>query len=152
MAKTTKGNSIIIMDDEPYNLEWLFDFLEAKGFEVMTTSNVTEAIDLISTDIYRAVILDLNVPVPPEAMASVSKLGGAYLKYPGLYVAREARNKGYRDRQVIIYSVHRDAEVSEEAAKLGCNYILKGRPIELKHEILSVVEYDPTDNLAQNPK
>jgi hypothetical protein len=59
--------------------------------------------------------------------------------------AREARNRGYRDRQVVIYSVHRDAAVAEEAARLGCTYILKGRPKEIINELKEVVSYDPTD-------
>lgn len=44
----------------------------------------------------------------------------------------------------MIYSVHKDASVAEEASKLGCTYILKGRPKEIKAEIEAVVSYDPT--------
>jgi hypothetical protein len=44
----------------------------------------------------------------------------------------------------VIYSVHKDAAVADEAAKLGCTYILKGRPKEIKAEIEEIVSYDPT--------
>jgi len=79
----------------------------------------------------------------PETKLIQEKL--VYKKYPGLYVAWQARNKGYRDRQIIIYTVHRDEEVAKEAELIGCTYILKGRPTELKEELLRVLAFDPTE-------
>ena len=76
-------------------------------------------------------IIDLNIPVLDPLIGRVASKGNIYLRYPGLYVAYAARNRGYRDRQVIIYSVHKDAAVAEEAAKLMCTYILKGRPKDI---------------------
>jgi hypothetical protein len=45
---------------------------------------------------------------------------------------------------VIIYCVHRDPAVTDEAKRLGCTYIIKGRPKEIKRELDDVVSYDPT--------
>ena len=67
-----------------------------------------------------------------------------YQKYPGLQVAWHARNAGYRGRQVIIYTVHREPEVEHEARIMDCTYILKGRPKDLKEEIMAVISFDPT--------
>lgn len=144
MAKTSDETTIVVLDDELFNIEWLLDYLTSLGYETLPSSTADEAIDVISQEIYRALILDLNVPMPPQLAETAGRLGAVYRKYPGLFVAYSARNIGYRNRQVIIYSVHRDAEVAEEANKLGCTYILKGRPAELKKEIDEVLHFDPT--------
>lgn len=145
MAKTTVDDTVIVLDDEIYNMVWIIDYLNSKGLEVMPALNANDAIDFIDEEVYRAAIIDLNVPILPPLDEAAKQLGAAYARYPGLYVALRARNRGYRDRQVIIYSVHRDAEVSEEARKLGCTYILKGRPQEIKIELDMVLSFDPTN-------
>lgn len=145
MANPTRSDAILLMDDELFNIQWLVDFLEAKGFDVRSTSNADEALHAISTEICRAAILDLNVPMASNPPTGPRTANSVYLRYPGLYVAWYARNQGYRDRQVIIYTVHRDDEVAREAEMMRCTYIVKGRPRELKEEIMSVVAYDPTE-------
>lgn len=144
MAKTTISDTILILDDELYNITWMMDYLYSKSLEVAPAGTANDAFDLVNQEIYRAAIIDLNVPILPPLDSAAAALGSAYIKYPGLFVARAARNKGYRGRQVIIYSVHRDPEVAEEARKLGCTYILKGRPKEIKVELDAVISYDPT--------
>jgi CheY-like chemotaxis protein len=144
MAKTTSPNTIVVVDDEIHNITWLLDYLEANGFKTITASNVNEALEVISKEIYRALIIDLNIPVLDPLHQAVTERGGSYAKFPGLYVADRARNQGYRDRQVVIYSVHKDAGVAEEVLKLGCTYILKGRPAMIRDEIQYIVSFDPT--------
>lgn len=145
MAKTTVPDTIVILDDELFNITWMMDYLYSKGFQVIPAGTANEAMDIIDREIYRAAVIDLNVPILPPIDAAAENLGSVYITYPGLFVARAARNRGYRDRQVIIYSVHRDQAVAEEATKLGCTYILKGRPKEIKAELDAVVSFDPTD-------
>src|SRR4051794_35210555 len=101
--------------------------------------------DVIEREIYRVLIIDLNIPVLPPFQKAVADRGGAYARFPGLFIAERARNRGYRDRQVVLYSVHRDEEVLEEAKKLGATYILKGRPKMIKDELDLIVTYDPTN-------
>lgn len=144
MAKTTKPNTVILIDDEIHNMSWMIDYLQSCRLEVITASNANDAVQVLNTEIYRAVIVDLNIPVLEPLVGSVVGRGGVYGRYPGLYVASYARNKGYRGRQVLIYSVHRDPAVSEEASRLGCTYIIKGRPKEIKRELDEVVSFDPT--------
>ncbi|MBY3345379.1 response regulator [Rhizobium laguerreae] len=144
MAKTTDSKTIVLIDDEIHNMSWMVDYLHSRGFEAITASNANDAVQILDKEIYRAVIVDLNIPIlDPLVSAAVAK-GDVYGRFPGLYVAYYARNKGYRDRQVVIYSVHRDPAVSEEASRLGCTYIIKGRPKEIKQELDAVVTYDPT--------
>lgn len=144
MAITTSPDTIVVMDDELYQLQWLVEYIDSLGFKFIFASNANEAIELVRQEIFRALILDLNVPLLDPLADAASAYGDVYRKYPGLFVARTARNLGYRDRQVVIYSVHRDQAVADEAQKIGCTYILKGRPVEMKHELSSVLAYDPT--------
>lgn len=138
------SKSILLMDDELFNIQWLIDYLEGQGYEVLPTSSADEAIEVVNSEIYRAAIFDLNVPMSAQSLGGPRCHKPVYQKYPGLYVAWCARNAGYRARQVIIYSVHRDQEVAVEAEIIGCTYIVKGRPLELKDEIQRVLSYDPT--------
>lgn len=144
MALTTVADTIIVIDDELQNVLWMVDWFDAKGLYVQVAPNVNEALERVNEEIYRALIVDLNIPVLEPLDAAVAALGPVYVKYPGLFVANKARNRGYRDRQVIIYSVHKDPEVSAEAQRLGCTYIIKGRPREIKEELENVLSYDPT--------
>ena len=146
MAVTTKRNEVVIVDDEMHNMTWLVDFLENRGFGVHKHENLNDALDFIDKEIYRFLIFDLNIPVYTPLKDSLAEKGAIYLKYPGLYGAFFARNIGYRDRQVILYSVHKDSEVARIARNMMCTYIMKGRPTEIKLEVESVISYDPTDN------
>jgi CheY-like chemotaxis protein len=144
MATTTDPDTLIIVDDELHNMTWMIDYLNAKKLIVITASNVNDAVHILSEGIFRALIIDLNIPVLEPLNQAVSEKGNVYSTYPGLYVASVARNIGHRIKQVIIYSVHKDAAVAEEARKLGCTYIIKGRPKEIKAELDDVLSFDPT--------
>ncbi len=144
MAKTTDSKTVVLIDDEMHNMNWMVDYLSSRGFNTINVSNANEAVQVLDQEIYRAIIVDLNIPILDPLINIALEKGDVYGRYPGLYVAFYARNKGYRDRQVIIYSVHRDPAVSAEATRLGCTYIIKGRPKEIKHELDAVVKYDPT--------
>ena len=144
MAKTTDPKTVVIIDDEIHNMWWMVDYLKNKGFIVKTADNLNNGLDIINIGIFRALIIDLSIPILPPLDHVVREKGILYTQYPGLYLAVSARNRGYRDRQVVIYSVHKDAGVAEEAKHLGCTYILKGRPQEIKKEIDLVVRFDPT--------
>lgn len=136
-----EGNrkSILLLDDQMVNMMWMLDYLYSLEFSVDTANNANDAYELASNEKYDAAIIDLNVPLTPPLDAIARELDPVYLKYPGLLVARQARNKGHKGRQIIIYTVHREAEIKEIAEKLGCTYIIKGRPIEIKDELERVL-------------
>jgi CheY-like chemotaxis protein len=144
MATTTDPKTILLLDDELFNIYWLIDYINSQGYDVYPTASADEAIQAISSEIYRAAIIDLNVPMASAPSSGPRNKNPVYQRYPGLYVAWFASNRGYRDRQVIIYSVHRDEEVAREAKIIGCTYIVKGRPRELKDELIHVLSHDPT--------
>ena len=137
-----KEDTILIADDEPYNLEFVVDFLEILKYKTFVAENVDKAVLRLQECRFRAIIADLSIPL----LSQQSLLTGRDLlfqKYPGLVVADYARNHGHTGRQVVVYSVHDDLQVRELAVKLGFTYLLKGRPRIFKEEIKEVLSYDP---------
>jgi CheY-like chemotaxis protein len=137
-----KEDTILIADDEPYNLEFVVDFLEILKYKSVVAENVDKAVLRLQECRFRAIIADLSIPL----LSQQSLLTGRDLlfqKYPGLVVADYARNHGHTGRQVVVYSVHDDLQVRELAVKLGFTYLLKGRPRIFKEEIKEVLSYDP---------
>ena len=144
MARTTVADTVLVLDDEIYNLRWMIEFIQARGLKTKEFSNVNQIVGIIQKEVYRCMVVDLNVPVLPPLDKDVEERGDVFRRYPGLYVAALARNTGYRGRQVVIYSVHKDDAVEIEATRLGCTYIRKGRAREMKSELQDVLSYDPT--------
>jgi len=143
MAQPYDKETILVIDDEPYNMFWVQDYLQSLGYSVKQCTNLNDGVEALADRLFRAAIIDLNVPALEPMEAELKKKSGAYARYPGLYAAAFARNKGYSDRQVIIYSVHQDSEVQKQAQILGCTYIIKGRPKAFKEELDAVLAYDP---------
>lgn len=143
--KVTKvKETILLMDDEPQYLDWLIEYLESKGYGIETASTLGEALECLEPKKYRAIIADLSVPIPPEMNALVVAEGETYRDFPGLFIAHHARNQGYRNRQVVVYSVHDSSAVLEATQRIDVCYITKGRPKMLKEELDNILSYDPT--------
>ncbi len=140
MKESSENQAILLLDDELSGMTWMLDFLYSKNFSVDTASNANDAFELARNNKYSAAIIDLNVPLIPPLDSIATDLDPVYLKFPGLLVAREARSKGHKSQQIIIYTVHREAEIREISDKLGCTYIIKGRPIEIKDELIRVLK------------
>ena len=136
--------TILIADDEPHYLEWLDDFLSSKGYRVEFYETVNRAYNALSQRLYRAVVVDLNIPATGSMRDVIGSKGPTYSQYPGLFLAEYARNRGHRTRQVIVYSVHEVEAVAAECRKLYCDYIPKGRPSIFRQQIMDVLLYDPT--------
>lgn len=136
---------VLILDDEPHLLDWLAEYLQAKGYKTTFAVNIAEAIAALTSGTkFRMMILDLNVPAPGEYSELLRSRGPTHENYCGLYVAEEARSMGYRGRQVIVYSVHDVEAVRLITNKLNATYITKGRPRAFKTEIDQVLSYDPS--------
>ena len=116
----------------------------SQGYDVEFQITVNDAYQALNDKTYRAVIVDLNIPVTGDLKNVVKAKGSIFGDFPGLYLADFARNKGYRTRQVIVYSVHVVAAVEEVCKRLYCTYLSKGRPIAFKDEILQVLSFDPS--------
>jgi len=138
------NDTILVLDDEPHFLTWLSDYLECKGYKIKFVTTIDDAFKEINQYRYRAFVVDLNVPAGEQFSSAIKKLGNVYENYRGLFIAREARTLGYRDRQVVVYSVHRHDSIQDVCNKIGATYITKGRPHLFKEEIDAVLAYDPT--------
>ena len=137
-----KEDTILLADDEPYDLQWVLDFLETMNYKTVVAENVDEALRRLQEHRFRAIIADLSVPLLPPHSLLIGR-DPLFQKYPGLLVADYARNHNHTGRQVVVYSVHDDQQVRELALRLGVTYLLKGRPRLLKEEFKSVLSFDP---------
>lgn len=138
------NSEILIVDDEPHGISWLCEYLHEKNYSCVVAKNIQDAVNHLATKRFRAIVVDLNVPISSEYNAALSEKGELYKKYPGLYFAEHSRNQGYRDRQVIVYSVHDLDEVRLVTNRIRIDYATKGRPRGFKSLIDEVLSYDPT--------
>ncbi|HRF09933.1 MAG TPA: response regulator [Xanthobacteraceae bacterium] len=128
-------DTVLVIDDEPLNTEWLFDYLGSEGFKVESVKNLQQALSEISKKRFRFVIIDLNIPFEASLRNKLQELGPHFLKYPGLMAARAARTSGHNTFQVVVFSVHDSEEVRKYVELIRATYIIKGRPRELKTHI-----------------
>lgn len=59
----TKKLEILVVDDEPTNLEVATVILQSAGHEVTTASNGAEAVELCQLQRFDAVLMDVSMPV-----------------------------------------------------------------------------------------
>lgn len=135
---------ILIVDDEPHYLVWLEEYLVRLGYDVVFKETANDAAQVAAEKPFRAIIFDLNIPIADPLKELALAKGGLYVTFPGLYLASVARTAGFRDRQIIVYSVHSLEEIDAECRKLSCTYISKGRPALFKAELEEVLSYDPS--------
>ena len=140
-----KADTVLVADDESYNLQFLLDFLESLKYKAEVADNVDAALLRLQQARYRLVLADLSIPLLPPQSLLIDR-DPLYRKYPGLLVADYARNHNHTGRQVVVYSVHDDTQVRDFASQFGVAYILKGRPRILKDEIRDILAYDPLAN------
>ena len=140
------SKEILILDDEPHSIAWLPEYLDSKGYSCVLAKSIKEAVDCVAGKKFRAIVVDLNVPASGEYNAVLASKGETYEKYRGLYFAEYARTMGYRNRQVIVYSVHDIDEVRLITDRIRIDYATKGRPRDFKALIDDVLSYDPTQS------
>lgn len=142
VPKSYDRGNILVADDEAEHIDWLIDYLRAKGFQVTFAANVAEAMSAIQKTNYRAYIVDLNIPLggwaPNPAPPSAN-----YDAYQGLYIIRAARTQGNSGARVIAYSAHYNEQIAADIKQLYCEYIIKGRARELKADIERLLSHDP---------
>ena len=139
-----KLDTVLVIDDEPFNTEWLSDYFLARKFKVMHAEDLQSALAALEVTRYRYVVIDLSIPHSPALAQPLASLGTEFFRYPGLMAARQARNIGHNSYQVIVYSVHDSDDVDAYTGKIDCRYILKGRPKVLKDHIEGTLQRKPT--------
>jgi CheY-like chemotaxis protein/anti-sigma regulatory factor (Ser/Thr protein kinase) len=58
------ATTLLVVDDEPYNLEIISEFLESEGYELVTAQDGREALDILEREpkLFSSVILDRMMP------------------------------------------------------------------------------------------
>ena len=107
---------ILIVDDEPFNVDVLLQELEELDYELITASNGQEALDKIKSQQLDLILLDLMMPV-----------------LDGFAVLKEIKDDdALRDIPVIIVSAASDSKSIVKGIKQGADdYITK--PIDADH-------------------
>jgi CheY-like chemotaxis protein len=146
-----KLDTVLIIDDEPFETEWLTEYFKARGYKVVEADDLQSALAALETVRYAYIVIDLSIPVSPSLQQPLVALGPEFFRYPGLMAARRARTTGHNTYQVIVYSVHDSADVDAYAELILCKYILKGRPRELKRHIESTIKRVPSGWTSTKP-
>jgi CheY-like chemotaxis protein len=152
MKFENKLDTVLIVDDEPFQTEWLTEYFQARGYNVVGAEDLQSALDALEGVRYCYVIVDLSIPFSPALAQPLLALGTEFFRYPGLMAARKARTTGHNTFQVIVYSVHDSSEVESYAELIECKYILKGRPRELKTHIEHTMRRKPHGWRSAQPK
>jgi DNA-binding response OmpR family regulator len=146
-----KLDTVLVIDDEPFQTEWMAEYFMARGYKVVQADDLQDALKALETVRYAYVVIDLSIPVTPALQQPLAALGAEFFRYPGLMAARKARTTGHNTYQVIVYSVHDSADVEAYSELILCKYILKGRPGELKRHIQNTMKRTPNGWLSTKP-
>jgi adenylate cyclase len=115
---------LLIVDDEPFNLDYLEQELEELNYELITASNGREALDKIQSHSPDLVLLDLQMPVL-DGFAVLAQL--------------KADNE-LRNIPVIIVSAANDSRSIVKGIKQGAeDYLTK--PVDADLLVQKVKEY-----------
>jgi diguanylate cyclase (GGDEF)-like protein len=121
MKKMPSPYNILVIDDEEETRKNLSGLLQGQGYEVMTASNGTECLQILSAQRFDLVILNLVMP-----------------GMSGIEVLKEIKEK-YKDTEVIIITGCADKEEAISALRLNV-YDFIEKPFE-SSEILNTISH-----------
>jgi len=116
VKKMSQKAKVLIVDDEPFNVDVLLQELEELDYELITASNGKEALEKIKSQLPDLILLDLMMPV-----------------LDGFAVLSEIKmDNELRDIPVIIVSAASDSKSIVKGIKQGADdYVTK--PIDAEH-------------------
>ncbi|HLO32653.1 MAG TPA: response regulator [Anaerolineales bacterium] len=115
---------ILIVDDEPFNVDYLQQELEELNYQLITASNGREALDKIQSHLPDLVLLDLQMPVL-DGFAVLSEIKA---------------DNDLRNLPVIIVSAANDSRSIVKGIKQGAeDYLTK--PVDADLLVQKVKEY-----------
>jgi serine phosphatase RsbU (regulator of sigma subunit) len=106
-------SKILIVDDEPFNVDYIEQELEESGYEILSATNGQEALEIIHTEAPDLVLLDIMMPVM-DGFEVLSRL---------------KENADTRDIPVIVISASTDLKSVVKGVKLGAEDYLP-KPFE----------------------
>ncbi len=104
---------VLLVDDEEAFLESMSERMRLRGMDVTTASSAKEALVVIESDIFDAVILDIQLP-EMDGMAVLKKIKA---KHP--------------EAQIILLTGHASLEKGVEAMKIGASDYLE-KPADME--------------------
>ena len=108
MNTVEMDNRILVVDDNPDNLELTGHLLDSKGFNYATTTSSMEALVMMENERFQLVISDLMMP-----------------HMDGIALLRAVREK-YSDLPVVMMTAHGTISTAVEAMRIGAfDYIQK---------------------------
>jgi CheY-like chemotaxis protein len=120
----SQKSKVLIVDDEPLNVDYLEQALEDSNYQLIIATNGREALDKIKRDQPDLVLLDLMMPI----------LDGFEV------LAQVKADQVLRDIPVIIVSAANDSKSVVRGIKQGAeDYITK--PIDADHLVKKLKEY-----------
>ena len=104
---------VLLVDDEEAFLESMSERMRLRGMDVSTASSAKEALEVIESDAFDAVILDIQLP-EMDGMAVLKKIKA---KHP--------------EAQIILLTGHASLEKGVEAMKIGASDYLE-KPADME--------------------
>lgn len=123
-----RGQKIMVIDDQPGVRRLIFEVLNQAGFNVMLATNGNEALEKVTAEELKLIILDMKMP----------GMGG-------LEFLKELRRRA-SNLPVIVITAYSEQNIVEEVKKLGVHFFLQ-KPFDiyqlyqLVHQILRPEDY-----------
>ena len=74
--------TVLLMDDEPHNLDFLVEYMTSKSLKVVATKSLLGVLSVLESNRYRFCLFDLSVPLNPSLMSAVKAEGPLYVEFP----------------------------------------------------------------------
>jgi DNA-binding NtrC family response regulator len=131
-----RHHQLLVVDDEQSIVFSMSDFFTQKGFKVDTAYEVEEAENLIETNEYEAMILDLRLGASP---------------YPlGLDVIKFAHQRTPNTR-IVVLTACSSMEIEKEALSTGADVFLrKPKPLSQLAQVVQVLVESPRKRAASH--
>ena len=130
----------LLVDDDLEDLAFLMDFLEYKDCQCIGVNSLAAAMDKIGNEKFDLYIIDLQIPAEDNVKYLLKD--GIHCDYPGLGLAQYLRSHSINGIKIVANPAHDRKEVSEYITRIGCRYVLKGRPDILKSVIKACLKLD----------
>jgi len=153
MGASNENSMILIVDDDPLNIDILSEFMEKSGFSVLHASNGQEAIQLAETTPPDLILLDVLMPgIDGFETCKQLKAGKATKEIPVIFLTSltdtSDKIKGFK-AGAIDY-ITKPFQREEVIARVTCQIILQNQKKELsrlnemKDQFLSIISFDIT--------
>ena len=133
--------SLLVVEDNPVNLELLCEILRLKGHRVVQAKNGVEAVDLAGTERLDAILMDVSMPI-----------------MDGLEATKKIRSQGRsKNIPIIAVTANSDSHSPEHFRSVGMNAVVS-KPVDFRmledvlHSYIPVTTDAEPDQGAKNTK